>query len=437
MSNLFRPSGVPQSPVKVPQSVSSTSLQGKSPQSPVPSLQAPPTKSQLPQSPVKLPQAASPLVPKPQKPVVQLTKLSMVHRNIPELSEKPALKEDSQALKSLTGEQSKSSAGALNVKETSSGISAISFISSLIEEGINKSKRPKMELPARTESVVDEPAVPLVSPVTPTFPDNLSCSRLSPGFSKTSPPKPSQEISKDSSPVSSEGVLKSSPSLPSQGLSKQSPTGSLPQVPGPKVLKTSPPGSGMRESKLSLKESFPRTLMSTSVPSPVVSKPSSQRSSQGSSKPSLHLSHPKKRPYVVEEVIEILSSDEESEEMDVTPLSKQSVASKQENQQQTLKDYVRKTENPKDQERFSSALIMSNVKTEKSVANLNAGNNDNDSKTDPDRESGKDGLTDSKDLPLLDPSTGLFVTDSDSQSSVYVANPENISFEDELMVEDD
>lgn len=428
---------VHQSPVKLPQSISLTSLQGKSLQSPLPSLQASPTKSQLPQSPVKLPQVASTLVPKLQKPVVQLTKLSMVHRNIPELSEKPAQKEDSQALKSLTGEQSKSSTGALNVKETTPGISAISFISSLIEEGINKTKKPKMELPAKSESVVDEPAIPLVSPVTPTFPDNLSCSGLSPGLSKSTPPKPSLEISANSSPVSSEGVLKPSSSLPSQGLSKQSPAGSLPPVPNPHVFKTSPPGLGMRESKLSPKESIPRTLMSTSVPSLVVSKPSTQRSSQGSSKPSLHLSHPKKRPYVVEEVIEILSSDDESEAMDVTPLSKPSVATKQENQQQTSKDNARITENPKDQ--GSSALITSNVKTEKSasVANLNTGSNENDSKTDPQKESGKDDLTDIKDLPLLDPSTGLFVTDSDSQSSVYVANPENISFEDELMVEDD
>lgn len=140
---------------------------------------------------------------------------------------------------------------------------------------------------------------------------------------------------------------------------------------------------------------------------------------------------------MVEEVIEILSSDDESEAMDVTTSSKSSVASKQENHQQTSKDNARITENPKDQ--GSSALITSNVKTEKSasVANLNTGSNENDSKTDPQKESGKDDLTDSKDLPLLDPSTGIFVTDSDSQSSVYVANPENISFEDELMVEDD
>ena len=42
---------------------------------------------------------------------------------------------------------------------------------------------------------------------------------------------------------------------------------------------------------------------------------------------------------------------------------------------------------------------------------------------------GKDESSD-KEIPMLDPSTGLFVTDSDSQNSVYVANPENISFED-------
>lgn len=82
---------------------------------------------------------------------------------------------------------------------------------------------------------------------------------------------------------------------------------------------------------------------------------------------------------------------------------------------------------------------MFNVKIEKSVSvvNLNIGSNENDLKTDLQKEFGKDDLIDSKDLLLLDLLIGLFVIDLDSQSSVYVVNLENILFEDELMVEDD
>lgn len=82
---------------------------------------------------------------------------------------------------------------------------------------------------------------------------------------------------------------------------------------------------------------------------------------------------------------------------------------------------------------------MFNVKIEKSVSvvNLNIGSNENDLKTDLQKEFGKDDLIDIKDLLLLDLLIGLFVIDSDSQSSVYVVNLENILFEDELMVEDD
>lgn len=82
---------------------------------------------------------------------------------------------------------------------------------------------------------------------------------------------------------------------------------------------------------------------------------------------------------------------------------------------------------------------MFNVKIEKSVSvvNLNIGSNENDLKIDLQKEFGKDDLIDSKDLLLLDLLIGLFVIDSDSQSSVYVVNLENILFEDELMVEDD
>lgn len=82
---------------------------------------------------------------------------------------------------------------------------------------------------------------------------------------------------------------------------------------------------------------------------------------------------------------------------------------------------------------------MFNVKIEKSVSvvNLNIGSNENDLKMDLQKEFGKDDLIDIKDLLLLDLLIGLFVIDSDSQSSVYVVNLENILFEDELMVEDD
>ena len=424
----------------MPQNVTSLTPQRKSQQSPVMSMLGQLSKVKTPESPGKSPMTGSSLLPKPQQPAVQLTKLQLLSGSASEQIKKtPPKQDDLQALRNETEGHSKpsanSSAGTSELKQKpNSGVSAISVVSSMIEGGISKDRTQKMERPDRSESVTDEPAVPVVSPVTPDFHDKTAFLEVSPRKLNTSQgpnrdaPKPPSGISEDSLLEKNQGISM---------LSKPTPRISNPSSsePSQTVLKV----SSYVQNKGMLKSSF-------SGPSSEVPKTSSQGlnlslinpSSQNpiKSRPSLHLSHPKKRPYVVEEVIEILSSDDETGPMDVKPTDKTSIQNEQEKQLQISKDNAKTAKSSTvlwqdDQKKLESDISVSE--------NTDSANKIDESRSmlDPNKEPGKADLSDSKDLPILDPSTGLFVTDSDSQSSVYVANPENISFEDELMVEDD
>ncbi|XP_061174422.1 calcineurin-binding protein cabin-1-like [Saccostrea echinata] len=366
LTNPFRPSGTPQSPVKTPQAILSSTQQTKSQQSPTTSVQVPPSKPEAPQSPAKLPQTSTAMPsskpqtnpstlkfsqivtsvpPKPKQPIVQLTKLQMTPQTFSELTKEPSVEEPKvNASAILGGVQSKTSASlSVGSRQLSSGISAISLISSLIEDGINKANKQKTEKAGRSESMTDEPPAPISTPATP-------------------------KLTKATSP----------------------------------------------------------------------------RPSSGMSRPPLHLIHPKKRALMSEEVIEILSSDEEEEAMEVASTGKS--GSQKEDVKKLTGENVEMDDNAnqsqaeeekKEIERKNSSGALMTGNTESESKDNPSSSKVMESKMEAGTDSGKDGMSDVKDVPYLDPSTGLFVTDSDSQSSVYVANPENISFEDELMVEDD
>lgn len=94
------------------------------------------------------------------------------------------------------------------MKEIIFGIFVILFIFFLIEEGINKIKKLKMELFVKSESVVDELAILLVSFVIFIFSDNFFCFGFSFGLLKFTFLKLSLKILADFFLVLSEGVLK-------------------------------------------------------------------------------------------------------------------------------------------------------------------------------------------------------------------------------------
>lgn len=444
LSNLFRPSGTPQSPLKMPQNVTSLTPQSKPQQSPVMSMLGQLSKVKTPESPGKSPVTGSSLLPKPQQPAGQLTKLQLLSGSASEQIKKtPPIQDDSQALRNETEGHSKlsanSSAGTSELKQKpNSGVSAISVVSSMIEGGISKDRTQKMERPDRSESVTDEPAVPVVSPVTPDFHEKTAFLEVSPRKLNTSQ-GPSQDAPKPPSGISQD-ILKSSLLEKNQGISMLSkPTPRISNPSSSEPSQTVSKVSSYVQNKGMLKSSF-------SGPSSEVPKTSSQGlnlslinpSSQSpiKSRPSLHLSHPKKRPYVVEEVIEILSSDDETGSMDIKPTDKTSIQNEQEKQLQRSKDNATTAKSSTVLWQDDQRNLESDISVSKNTDSANK-IDESRSKIDPNKEPGKADLSDSKDLPILDPSTGLFVTDSDSQSSVYVANPENISFEDELMVEDD
>ncbi|XP_062592133.1 calcineurin-binding protein cabin-1-like [Saccostrea cucullata] len=370
LTNPFRPSGTPQSPVKTLQSNLSSTQQTKSQQSPLTSVQVPSSKPETPHSPAKLPQTGTSMrsskpqanpstlkfsqiptsvPPKPKQPVVQLTKLQMTPQTLSELNKESSREEPKiNASTLLGGAQSKTGAClSTGSRQMPSGISAISLISSLIEDGINKANKQKTEKAGRNGSVADEPPAPVNTPVTP--------------------------------------------------------------------------------------------KMTTASSSP--------RPSSAAPRPPLHLMPPKKRALMSEEVIEILSSDEDEEAMETTPTGK-SASQKEDIKQLSGEDMemedsanqsqAEEKKGGRDGENVSATLVTENTESEsKDNPSSSKVTEESELKMEAGADSGKDEMSDVKDVPYLDPSTGLFVTDSDSQSSVYVANPENISFEDELMVEDD
>jgi hypothetical protein len=208
---------------------------------------------------------------------------------------------------------------------------------------------------------------------------------------------------------------------------------------------------------------------------------SSPMQSTGIKRSSLQLLHPKKKALLSKEVIEILSSDEdegreetvkvssntkpsvpkgldtsqqrlteEKEALNVSPYAKPSVTEGLETNQQRFTEDTKgigekRTGQAEEHQKMEvDVKTLSDTSVNKSEELIDADSSlahergESDSRMEAEKGSGlgKDESSD-KEIPMLDPSTGLFVTDSDSQNSVYVANPENISFEDELMVEDD